>query len=175
VTSAATPNTYAALTGATMVGAGIMGANGSGSSTTTVTYTAQTQYVMNLSGNNDFTVGLLNMGSYGTGFDGLTFSIMDGGTVVFTKTFATLASAQTFFTDDPLAPSGLQNLTGSVDLTLSYALTASDGKGAGFSYVIGDTVSPVPEPSTWALLGVGLGGLLVMRRLQRGTLYRTFC
>jgi hypothetical protein len=49
--------------------------------------------------------------------------------------FTSLSAAQTFFTDDPIA---LGNLTGAVDLTLTYKLVANAPEGAGISYVIAD-------------------------------------
>jgi hypothetical protein len=171
VTKAGTPNTYAATAGGTtVIGTGVLGANGSGSSITAQTYSAQTSFIFNSSSNNDFTVGLLNMGSYGTSFNGLTFTIKENGSTVFTDSFTSLSAAQKFFTDNPLAPTGIQNLKGSIDLTLGYSLTAITGNGAGISFVLGDTVSAVPEPSTYLLYGVGLGGLLLMRRRLTQTL-----
>jgi hypothetical protein len=38
------------------------------------------------------------------------------------------------------------------------------GSAAGW---IGFAITPVPEPSTWALAGLGVAGLLVFRRLRR--------
>jgi hypothetical protein len=75
------------------------------------------------------------MGAYSGGFTSLTFSVTEGSTTLLTKTFTTLSSAETYFTDDPVA---LGNLTGSADLTLNFKLTASTPKGAGISYLVAD-------------------------------------
>jgi hypothetical protein len=39
-----------------------------------------------------------------------------------------------------------------------------------FSNTSLDEVTPVPEPSTWALLGLGFASLFILRRRRRPTL-----
>ena len=168
MTRTGTPRVYAALQGETVFGAGILGGNGNGGS---ATYTAVAQYVANLKGENDLTVGLLNLASYGGGFAGLTFTVKDGSTVVAKDTFSTLSSAETFFTDAPLAPKGLTELTGTVDLTLSYTLTTSGGGGAGITYVLGDKRVSAASGALWtfdsASSAVGTGARPRLRIPQR--------
>jgi hypothetical protein len=158
--------TATASTGSTMLGAGVLGGNGSGAS---ATYAAQATYDLNLSGKNNLTIGLLNLASYGGGFSDLTFTVKDGSATVLTDSFTTLASAEAFFTDDPLSPKSLQNLSGAVDLSLDYQITAKGGEGAGIAYVLGDkrTATNVPEIDSSSALSAAtllLGSLMVLRR-----------
>jgi hypothetical protein len=61
--------------------------------------------------------------------------VAEGATTLFTKSFSTLSQAQAYFTDDPVV---LGNLTGPIDLTLTYKLTANAPEGAGISYLVAD-------------------------------------
>jgi hypothetical protein len=64
----------------------------------------------------------------------LTFKVMSGGSTLVNKTFTSFASADAYFTDDPL---NLGNFAaGTNSLTISYSLTCSSAKGADFSYLI---------------------------------------
>ncbi len=59
----------------------------------------------------------------------------DGSTTLLSRGFTSLSAAQKFFADDPLS---LGTLSGNVDLTISYKLTATAPEGAGISYVLAD-------------------------------------
>jgi hypothetical protein len=50
---------------------------------------------------------------------------------------------------------------------------ASDFGSYGFSGGTGGELAPIPEPSTWILLGVGLAGLLAFRWRSRGRSHAT--
>jgi hypothetical protein len=58
---------------------------------------------------------------------------------LLSKTFTTLASAQSYFADDALS---LGTLAGSVNLTISTALTATSAQGVSTDYVIGSAAAP---------------------------------
>jgi hypothetical protein len=141
-------NVYNSLnsSGSSIFGAGVLGANYSTSSTGTYTYTASNTHEYNLSGNNAFTLGLLTMGAYNNGFTSLTFTVAEGGSALLTKTFTSLSAAQTYFSDDPVS---LGDITGPIDLKLTYKLTGAAAEGAGISYVVADApVTASSEPNT---------------------------
>jgi hypothetical protein len=146
--STVNPIVYNSLrsSGSSIFGAGVLGANYSTTSAGSYTYTATNTQDYNASGTNSYTLGLLTMGAYNSGFTSLTFTVTEGATTLLTKTFTSLSSAQTYFTDDPVA---LGNLTGATDLTLNYKLTASTPEGAGISYLVADgPVSDDAKPAT---------------------------
>jgi hypothetical protein len=121
--------------GSSIFGAGVLGANYSAASTGTYTYTASNTHEYALSGGYSITLGLLTIGAYNNGFKTLTFTVAEGATTLFTKSFSTLSQAQAYFTDDPVV---LGNLSGPIDLTLTYKLTANAPEGAGISYLVAD-------------------------------------
>jgi hypothetical protein len=136
--------------GSSVFGAGVLGANYSTTSTGTNVYTATNTHEYNLSGDNSFTLGLLTMGAYNSGFTSLTFTVAEGATNLLTKTFTSLSAAQTYFTDDPVS---LGNITGAVDLKLSYTLTAAAAQGAGISYLVADgPVTDTRKPIATAVI-----------------------
>ena len=161
------PTVYNSLqsSGSSIFGAGVLGANYSSTSTGSYTYTASNTQDYNLTGANSFTLGLLTMGSYNTtGFTSITFTVAEGSTTLLTKTFTSLSSAQTYFTDDPVS---LGDITGDVDLKLTYKLTASATLGAGISYLVADApvtdavhapgnITPLaPSPHQTLMIGSG--------------------
>lgn len=136
VNAAATPTIEASFnaSGSGIFGAGVLGANYSTHSAGTVTYVATNTHDYNLGGTNTFTLGLLTMGAYNGGFTSLSFTVKDGATTLLpTKIFTSLSSAEAYFTDDPVS---LGTISGSTDLTLTYKLTANAPEGAGISYVV---------------------------------------
>jgi hypothetical protein len=130
-----TPKVFNALTGYNLFGAGVLGANYSTTSTGTVQYTASTHYVFDLTGSNTISLGLLSFASYGGGFSSLSFTVKDGAATLLSHGFSSLSAAEKYFTDDPLS---LGTLSGNVDLTITYKLTAKTPEGAGISYVLAD-------------------------------------
>jgi len=157
-----TPNSTAALTGQNLIGLGVMGANLGGDSNSSGTFNSQAEYITNRTGTNNLTIALLNLAASGNGFQSLSFTVKDNGSTLLSDTFTSLASAQTFFTDDPLT---FYNLASGVDLSLNFSLTASS-ESAGISYAIGDTAgtAPVPLPPTLPMLLGGLVSLMFVRR-----------
>ncbi len=146
-----TSNVDASLTASksSVFGAGELGANYSSSSKGTVTYTASNTYDFALTGTNKYTLGLLNIAAYGSGFQSLSFTVTDGSTTLLTKSFTSLTSAKTYFTDDPVS---LGSLSGKANLTVSYKLTADAAEGTGITYVVGDA------PQTTGAVGAATGG-----------------
>ncbi len=127
-----------AANGASIFGAGVLGANFQASGTPTLAYTVTNNHEFNLNGTNSFTLGLLTMGTYNSGFKSLAFTLSDGSATLLSDKFTSLSAAQAFFTDDAIS---LGKLTGAVDLTLTYKLVANAPEGAGISYVIADAPS----------------------------------
>jgi hypothetical protein len=138
-----------------------MGSSYGTSSTGTVNYTGSEQFVYDYTGIHNLTLGMLGMNSFNGGFDSLSFNVNKNGTP-YNYTFATLASAQNFFTDNAL---GLGTFNSNLNLLVSYDLTASASKGANFSYLV--ATAPVPEPETWIMLLLGIG-LLGLRLRAKG-------
>jgi hypothetical protein len=136
--NSSTPVLQSALIGYSIFGAGVLGANYLSKGTAINTYTATNTHLYNLTGTNAFELGLLTMGAYNGGFSSLTFTVKEGAATLLAEAFTTLSAAQTYFTDDAIS---LGKITGAVDLTFSYSLTASLAMGAGISYVVADEPS----------------------------------
>jgi PEP-CTERM motif len=66
-----------------------------------------------------------------------------------------LAAADSFFQDQVIDLGA--NLGPNVDLTFGYNLVASGAGGFGLDLTAGDP--PVPEPSTWVMMGIGFAAL----------------
>src|SRR5208337_4235632 len=92
-------------------------------------------------GTNAVTLGLLGINTYSSTFTSLTFTVLNGATSLVSKTFTTLASAQTYFDDDPVS---LGKLTGAVSLKETLSVTETAAGGVGVSYVVAD---PLVEAS----------------------------
>ena len=118
----------AALSGDSVLAAGVMGANYFSGASGTYVYTAGSEFLYTESGSSKFTLGLLDLGAYGNGFDNLSFTVKNGATSLLSDNFTSLSAAQNFFTDDPFS---LGSLNGNVDLTLDYSLTASTAERGG--------------------------------------------
>ena len=103
----------------------------------------------------------------GAGFDNLEFEIIVDGQKIFDQNF-TESEAEAFFDGSTLALGIFA--AGNQTVALSYLLTAA-GDPPSFSVIYGlegiPTGSPVPEPSTWAMLLAGFAGLGVVA-LRRG-------
>jgi len=134
-----------------------LGTNYSSTSTGTITYTISNTQNYNLTGTNAVTLGLLSINSYGgaSPFTSLTFTVQNGATSLLSKTFTTLAAAQTYFNDDPLA---LGNLVGAVSLKETLSVTEKAAGGVGVSYVVADPLV-VPGPLAAAHLAVSRAAL----------------
>jgi hypothetical protein len=110
-------------------------------------------------------LGLLSGFGVGGGFSNLDFSVTSNGTLLFSQSFSSFAAAQGFFNDNVLDLGYLGS--GVQDLVVTTAFTENAGQGYGFSYVIGSAVAAVPEPSTWVMMLLGSGMLLMRRRNQK--------
>jgi len=121
-----------------------------------LTYTASSTFDFGYGG--DLKLGLIDSQltgfSSGTGFESMEFTIEADGVDILDTTFRSLAVAESFFRDQviDLGP----NLGPHIDLTFGYNLVADGSGGFGFDFAIGGAV---PEPSTWAMMLIGFGGL----------------
>jgi hypothetical protein len=133
------------------VAAGAMSA-GYGGSGETRTYSAEADFSFAVLSPEKFYLRLLD-NNVGAGFDNLSLEIDLNGMTVASEATSSLLDAQAFFTDHSFYFGALA--PGSQTLDLKYALTASVvGDGFGFTYE-----TAVPEPSTWAMMALGFGGL----------------
>jgi hypothetical protein len=164
------PNISAAFgaSGASVLGVGAEGgllpsdANGVESFSSEIDWLFDTT---NLSGH--LLVGLLDLVSFGTGFDSLQFTITKQGVTVLSDTFTSLSIAEAFFSDHVL---DLGDITSGIalDLGLSFKLIASSmGAGLGTDFIIGaaesSSPSSVPEPATLVYFAIGILVLLLIR------------
>jgi len=92
-------------------------------------------------------LGLLNPTTTSGGFDSLTFTITEDGTTVVSRSFASSAAANGYFTDNVLT------LGAATDLALNLEINSSN---LGDGYSLNFEAAAVPEPSTTALVGVGI-------------------
>jgi hypothetical protein len=121
------------------------------------TYTAFSEFSFDpsLLQKRSFRVGLQDATSTGNGFDSLEFRITSGGTLVLDRTFASLASALSFFTDQVLDIGRISpDSFGLLDLSFDFALTAHT-PGEGFAIDL--AIAAVPEPAGWLVLITALG------------------
>ncbi|MGH7155846.1 MAG: PEP-CTERM sorting domain-containing protein, partial [Acetobacteraceae bacterium] len=153
-----------------VLGSGALGATANGAAS--LTYSTSVEWNVNTStlpsgAGHNLDVGLVSPLTSGTGFTSLTFSVTEDSVVKLTQTFATVAAANTFFTDD------LQNLgqwtsgsTLDVLVSMTEKLTGT-GNGYGVNFMVGVDPPPgrgfapraVPEPATISVFGLGLLGL----------------
>jgi hypothetical protein len=144
-----------------VIGTAILGANyapdGAGESDT---YSASSTF--DFADRGDLKLGLIdnqeNGFAGGIGFQSMEFTITADGVEILDATFSSLAVAESFFRDDVIdLGSGLGP---DIDLTFGYTLVADGSGGFGFDFALGGAnLQPVPEPSTWAMMLVGFGGL----------------
>ena len=98
----------------------------------------------------------------GSGFDVLELTILNHGLQLFSRTFLGAAEADLFFNGHVL-DLGLLG-AGTQDLVIRSAYTFTVPGSYAFNYLVGSSVGAVPEPSTWLMLLLGMGGVLVLAR-----------
>lgn len=94
---------------------------------------------------------------------GLDFSVTNNGATLFARTFTGASELDLFF-NSQLLDLGLL-VAGRQQLLVSSVWHLGEGAGYGFHYALG--ASAVPEPGTWLLLVMGLGGVLLAARRKR--------
>jgi hypothetical protein len=143
---------------------GSMGA-GYGGAGESLTYQESADF--KLGGQGTILLGLLSPVSIGNGFDSSTFQIFVNGVVFLDQSFADLASANIFFSQNALDLGHFSG--GATDIELLYSETMSSTEGFGFTYAFVATgfANGVPEPSTWAMMLIGFVGLGVAFQARR--------
>ncbi len=117
-----------------------------------------------LASRQDLVAGFYGATGLGTGFSSLTFTVTADGiaTPLVTRTFTTLLSAETFFTDKAkdlgsLATGALSGNTLTLQATFTLT-TTTPGQGFFAQMIIGDPPSTAPPVSRFAQAIAGLGG-----------------
>jgi hypothetical protein len=138
--------------GEVVLGTSILGANLSGDGSAADTYSASSTFDFAYRG--DLLLGLIApLDGAPTDFQKIDFTVTLDGTEVVDRSFASLAAADAFFTDDPL---NLGSVSGVTNLVFAYDLVAGGSGGYGMDLAFGGAV---PEPSTWAMMLIGFAGL----------------
>ena len=142
-------------------GAGVMAI--SGGDTPFINATTESTFQLSAATGEHLVLGLIGGQSYGTGIYSVAFSVTSGSVVLFTRTLAN-DELSAFFTNHYLDLGAVQT-AGWNSLVVSADWAAGAGGGYGFNYVVG--TAPVPEPSTWLAMLLGLGTLVMaVRRRQ---------
>jgi hypothetical protein len=124
-----------------------------------LTYEADADFAFTTTLTEALSIDLGSSTATGAGFDNLEFEVIVDGQKIFDRNF-TEAEAEAFFNGSALA---LGNYgAGDRTVDLKYLLTAA-GDPPSFGVIYGleriPSGSPVPEPSTWAMLIAGVAGL----------------
>jgi hypothetical protein len=150
-----TPNVASAFGHGPIDGLGAMsiGYGGQGQS---LTYQTTATFQVTHPAHADFLIGFESQSSLGTGFDSAMLEVFVNSFLAYQTSFASLADAQTFFTDNPV-DIGLAS-PGPATVELVFDLTGSQlSSGFQFDYALGtDSISAVPGP----IAGAGLPGLI---------------
>ena len=114
----------------------------------------------------------------GGGFELFELTISNHGVQLFSRAFLTGAEADLFFNGTlvdlgPLS-GGMQDML--ISSTLNYTgpggyafnYLVGIGAGSGIGIGTGNGVTAVPEASTWLMLVIGMGGILLMARRRAG-------
>jgi hypothetical protein len=120
-------------------------------------------------------LGLLDPVASGAGFDTLRFRVTRLSILVIDQTFATVASAMSYFHDKVVQVGDWTTGVGSnniLDLRFTLDVTSSQAVSAfSTDFLVGNaTIAAVPEPSTYLLFAFGLVGLLTVARRRRAGL-----
>lgn len=160
---AAAPKVAAELAGGEIIGVGSMQASRALALTyDTNSYVTAANFQFDTTGERYLTLGLLGSLVQGTGLRELELTVSNHGTELFSQTFASIADAQLFFSDNALNLGVLG--AGSQDVLVSAGFTYTGAGGFSFQYALG--VSAVPEPQTWMLMLLGLTVVLVRRKAR---------
>ena len=161
-----TANVAAAFTGSVYgVGSMGIGAGDAASSGSLLSYQTSANFVFNYETNAHFVLGLMSNQSLGDGFNSSSLDIYLNGVLMSDNQFTSLASAQAFFTDNPIAFGSWGD--GLADIGIIFSLTSDQpNSGFAFDYAIGTTT---PLPAALPLFATGLGalGLLGWRRKRK--------
>jgi hypothetical protein len=114
-------------------------------------------------------IGFVSAAFLGGGFDVLDFSITNNGVGLFSHSFTSLGEAEVFFTDHVL-DLGLFG-AGMQDVRIASEARFYGAGGYAFNYVLGAgaAVAAVPEASSWIMMVLGLGALVLVARRRRLT------
>jgi hypothetical protein len=156
-----------------VLGTAILGANdapdAAGASNT---YSASSTF--DFADRGDLELGLIDNQENGfadeLGFQSMEFTIAADGVDILDVTFRSLAGADSFFHDDVIDVG--YDFGANIDLTFGYTLIADGSGGFAFDFALGGAnLQPIPEPSTWAMMLVGLSGFGLMgwRRRTAGS------
>ena len=102
--------------------------------------------------------------SFADGFDTLELSITNNGVGLFSRLFTSADDAMLFLNDNVL-DFGLFG-AGAQDVRVSSTYSYFKPGAFAFNYVVGTgaALAPLPEPSSWLMLALGLGTLVLVAR-----------
>jgi hypothetical protein len=146
-----------------VLGTSILGASLSGDGSVSNTYSASSTFDFAPKG--DLLLGLISpLDGAPTDFQQIDFTVTLNGAEVVDEIFTSLATADAFFADDVI---NLGSVSGATEIKFAYDLVAGGSGGYGMDLAFGGAV---PEPSTWATMLIGFGGLgyAGLRRASKG-------
>jgi hypothetical protein len=118
-------------------------------------------------GAGELELGLIDSQSSSGGFNTFSFALTRTGTAtpLIDQTFTSLATAQAYFADNVINLGSIG--TGPQGLNFAFNLnSSSNGNAFNVAFLVAD-VGVVPEPSTSALVGVGVLALIALQRRCR--------